>query len=67
MSRSGKVLMVAAGLFAAAVFIAVTCVVHTHTVKDSVVVAYNDGWLDAKADDCQQGDTSACQWLNTQK
>jgi len=68
MSRSDKVLMMAAGLFAAAVFVALACTAHAHTANNSVVVtSYNDGWLDAKADDCQQGDLSACQWATAQK
>jgi hypothetical protein len=28
------------------------------TVRD-----YNDGWIDAKRDDCQQGSAAACSWL----
>ena len=29
----------------------------------SQVTAYNDGFSDAKADDCTQGFTAACDWL----
>lgn len=30
---------------------------------DSSVSQFNDGFRDAKADDCQQGVAVACQWL----
>ena len=33
----------------------------------TAVTSYNDGWIDAKTDDCQQGDPLACQWLHAQK
>jgi hypothetical protein len=38
----------------------------TVTKSDNTVTNYNDGWIDAKRDDCEQGVKIACQWLDQQ-
>lgn len=34
--------------------------------SSSTVTTYNDGWVDAKRDDCEQGFQAACKWLDQQ-
>jgi uncharacterized membrane protein len=54
------------GLVAAALAVValVGCANHTsEPARASVVTHFNDGFMDAKQDDCDQGFKAACDWL----
>jgi hypothetical protein len=50
-------------LIAALIAVTGSAVAYGLTRPDSSVSQFNDGFRDAKADDCQQGVAVACQWL----
>ncbi|MER6382124.1 hypothetical protein ACWDBD_38730 [Streptomyces sp. NPDC001118] len=59
----------AIGAAALAVVALLGCSIHASEAKRksvdaSVVTPYNDGFSDAKRDDCEQGFKPACKWLS---
>ncbi|MFJ5066497.1 hypothetical protein ACIQC7_08780 [Kitasatospora sp. NPDC088556] len=41
--------------------------VANHQAPDASVFSFNDGFSDAKWDDCQQGFAAACDWLHDRR